>query len=713
MKNKKTGKSNESQSSYQYIMRHLDIYGQPLQWYIGNDKTYNTVVGGCRTFFVIGAALIFLIYSIYQLFTSREGSYVFYDIVFSEIEDEYIYYYQDFEIFFFFQTSGHQMMEMDADILKAVIKQTKASEDSSSSESTESTRLRNLKKKKKRKLQMDNTNNGEPTNTDTTSNNENTSPENENNNGENNENTNGENNNSSSEDDVIAKYTFYECDNKYFTDELGFSNTVSEGLSSTYCLNRSSLEDEELNFTLSPLNPLGISSNPLTFTFEQNCQSSECTSQENQQYQRIIKQIKTLKIFIKTRITNPLNLENPIQTQVNTFTLTQSHLGSTIYFKKYLIETDSSLIPYIVGTKKEEFLSFDYEKENTESDANSFYLSFALSNTKSYLTRNYEKLDNALANFLAVFNALEIAGKILTFFFSSFSNEIFIFNYILKDRLYKKSSLVLGKNPPKKIQYNKIDNYTLGNDNLKSNNDDEDIQNVNNNNNNNILVINKNKINQNTNLKKNDDLIISKHFKEDSDVSSINKINNNNNNNNNNKNNDNNNNNNIYKNNNNKIKSFETSENLMSNNQFIEKKKIIKNDKNNNNEEEKINLNFLKNFWSVVLMSFDKKESKYKDIEDALEKIRLIQNIFDSSIYINMVFDLIRLKKVIFTETQEKLFNSIHFTAEEIDEYITKYQNNQEFLTKEEIIKIKINLSNEKQNKLTQNLLEKLNIQLK
>ncbi len=94
----------EKQNTYQYIMRHLDIYGEPLQWYIGNDKTYNTVVGGCRTFFVIGAALIFLGYSIYQLFTSREGSYVFYDIVFSEIQDENVYYYQDFEIFFFFQT---------------------------------------------------------------------------------------------------------------------------------------------------------------------------------------------------------------------------------------------------------------------------------------------------------------------------------------------------------------------------------------------------------------------------------------------------------------------------------------------------------------------------------------------------------------------------------------------------------------------------------
>ena len=682
-KNKKPEKI-EQQSSYQYIMRHLDIYGQPLQWYIGNDKTYNTVVGGCRTFFVIGAALIFLVYSIYQLFTSREGSYVFYDIVFSEISDESIYYYQDFEIFFFFQTSGHQMMEMNTDILKAVIKQTKASDDSSSSsESTESTRLRNLRKRKNRKLQSDDTNNqgneGTTNENEGNTNNEQNSPEeNQNENPENNENNNeNENTGSSSEDDVIAKYTFYECDNKYFTDQLGFSNTVSEGLSSTYCLNHS--ESEELNFTLSPLNPLGISSNPLTFTFEQNCQSSKCTTQENQQFQRIINQIKTLKIFIKTRITNPLNLENPIQSQVNTFTLTKSHLGSTIYFKKYLIETDSSLIPYIVGTKKIEFLSFDYEKEDTDSDAKNYYLTFALSNTKSYLTRNYEKLDNSLANFLAVFNALEIAGKILTFFFSSFSNEIFIFDYILKDRLYKKNRMFFS-NPPKKNNYNKIDNFTLGNNNLKINSNDDDIQNENNNNNN-LLIMNKNKNNKNSNLIINDDLI-SKH----SDVSSTNKINN--------------------KNNNNKIKSFETAENLTSNNQLKEKKNI----KNNKNEEEEINLNFLKNFWSVVLMTFDKTESRYKDIEDALEKIRLIQNIFDSSVYINLFFDMIRLKKVIFNETQEKLFNSIHFSTEEIDEYIKKYQNNQEFLTKEEIIKIKINLSNEKQNKLTQNIFDNLNV---
>ena len=69
-------------------------------------------------------------------------------------------------------------------------------------------------------------------------------------------------------------------------------------------------------------------------------------------------------------------MDNHIQTQVNTFTLTKSHLGSTIYFKKYSVETDSSLIPYIVGPKKIEFLSFDYQKEDTDSDVTYFYFKF-------------------------------------------------------------------------------------------------------------------------------------------------------------------------------------------------------------------------------------------------------------------------------------------------------------------------------------------------
>ena len=71
----------EKTNKYQYIMRHIDIYGEPLNWFIGNHETYNTTVGGCRTFIVIGCALVFLIYSIYNLFHDRNGSFIFYDIL--------------------------------------------------------------------------------------------------------------------------------------------------------------------------------------------------------------------------------------------------------------------------------------------------------------------------------------------------------------------------------------------------------------------------------------------------------------------------------------------------------------------------------------------------------------------------------------------------------------------------------------------------------
>lgn len=171
-------------------------------------------------------------------------------------------------------------MEMDTVILKAIIKQTKASDDSSSSDSSELT-LRKLKNK--RILQNDNANNQGNMN-------ENNQNENQNEGGDDNQNEN-------TDDDVFTKYIFYEWDNNYFSEQLGFSNTVSEGLSSTYCLNYSCLENQDLNFTLSPLNPLGISSNPLTFSFEQNCQSSQCTTQTLLQYvQRmpIAKQSKLL-----------------------------------------------------------------------------------------------------------------------------------------------------------------------------------------------------------------------------------------------------------------------------------------------------------------------------------------------------------------------------------------------------------------------------------
>ena len=105
----------ERQSTYQFIMRKIDIYGEPLQWYIGSNETYQTVAGGFRTFLVISIALIYLLYLIIMLFKDRNGSFVMYDISYSELEDAEFKYYEHFEIFFFFKSSS-SMMEMDTSI---------------------------------------------------------------------------------------------------------------------------------------------------------------------------------------------------------------------------------------------------------------------------------------------------------------------------------------------------------------------------------------------------------------------------------------------------------------------------------------------------------------------------------------------------------------------------------------------------------------------
>ena len=143
MKDPKQTKSKEKTNTYQYIMRHIDIYGEPLSWFIGNNKTYNTTVGGCRTFIVISCALLFLIYSIYNLFNDRNGSFIFYDITYPEIEDTTFYYYNDFEIFFFFQSSGREWMKMNNNILQVSLIQTIASDDEDEEDNERLRRINN------------------------------------------------------------------------------------------------------------------------------------------------------------------------------------------------------------------------------------------------------------------------------------------------------------------------------------------------------------------------------------------------------------------------------------------------------------------------------------------------------------------------------------------------------------------------------------------
>jgi hypothetical protein len=660
----------ERQSTYQFIMRKIDIYGEPLQWYIGSNETYQTVAGGFRTFLVISIALIYLLYLIIMLFKDRNGSFVMYDISYSELEDAEFKYYEHFEIFFFFKSSS-SMMEMDTSIFQAYLTQVDASSNS-----------------------------------------------------------------------FTSQYPFEECDNEYFSEQLGFSANVKGGLEKTYCIDPEQYTN--LSFSLAQVSPLGETTNSVKFVLMQTCDGSSCSDDENSKFEEAINQIQDVKVFIKSFTPNPLKMKNVLQSQVNSFTLTNKYKGATIYFKNYNITTQSSLIPYIVGANKTHFLAYDYSEDisdsdsdsdsnsrrrnldgpdsdgnsgtggtgdsgsgtggdtsgtddsgsgtggdttgsggtgdtNTGSDGNSdgngdtgsnennnnnngggsspagfgnsnsntYYLEFVLSSKVSFLERQYEQLDSTLASFLGVFNALEIIGRVLTFVFDCFSKEFFIFNFILKDRMFRNNNKrkFVG-NPPKIISKSKNDMTN------NSGSKDKDL------------------------LTLKDD----NHKKREYSPSST-------------------------KNN------FFTEQNLidkkLKNITDKESNDIIlsETNKDNNRKEEEINMGIFKSFWCNVLMIFDKNKSKYPDVENALEKIKLIQTMFDSSIYINLILDMIRLKKVIFNQQQLKLFESIHFTSEEIKNYLNKLLSCKD-VPPDKFINQEIQRNQgKKNNKLTENMI--------
>ena len=410
----------------------------------------------------------------------------------------------------------------------------------------------------------------------------------------------------------------------------------------------------------------------MTFEFIQVCASEECTNQENKKFQKVISSIRNLKVFIKSYIPNPLSINEPIQSQVLTFTLTKSHKGTTLYFKNVEISTDASLIPYLVGPSKKKFLQFDYSEDDyEESITDTYFLNFALSYKTTYLERTYDKLDSSLANFMAVFNALEIGGKALTFFFASFSKEFFMFNFILRSRLIKNSSKKKRKyinisNPPKiSSRNNMISDSTPS----KSSPQFE------------IIPDNESEHDSNKTSKY---MNINYHFKP-------------------------------------KHKDLE-SKTMSENSDNVLHEKIIINNTDENlkkekklkdeNKEDKIDLNIFQNFWCNVLMSIDSDKSKYKDIENALEKIKLVQDLFDTSIYINSIFDIIRLKKLLFNEKQLILFENIQLSTEELKKYMIRIAGNKEICSNEELKQIIHSFENQKHNKLTDTLLNIIKNQL-
>ena len=570
-------KEEQEQMFFHYLIRKIDKFGQPLQWYIGKNETYQTVTGGIKTIVIISISLFFLLYSLIIFFRKREGSFIMYDITYSELNDTNIDYFDDFEIFLFFKTSSTMILNMDIKDARIYLAQ-----------------------------------------------------------------FNGEDNS------IISKYPLEECNNDYFVNNLGFSDFVKSNLEKTYCINKDIYKDKKINFSLSQKSPLGKTTNTIKLIFTKNCDNDICSEEENNKFLQIYSYIEEVRIFIKTVTPNPLNINNPLQNEVISFTLSSNIKGTIVYLKKYNITTQSSVIPHIFGSEKINFIAYDYHQEvynlNNNNKDISYYLEFVLSSKVSYLDRYYQQLDTILANFIGIYDSLEIVTSFLTFIFESFSKEFFIYNFLLKDKLFNKKKKIIS-NPPPKI-------YSNNNNNVLFKTKDKELLNLNNN--------NKTKKYLNNNFYTENNLII------------------------------------------------------QSQKQLTEKesKDEILQSKNQNIKEEKIYLNVIKSLWFNILMIFNIKKSKYPDIQNSLEKTQLTQDFFDVSIYINLVLDMMRLKKIIFNQQQLKLFEFINFSSEEIKNYLNKDYENQEIISNKNIFYELEKIKSQKNSKITDNIISILNEQI-
>ena len=570
-------KEEQEQMFFHYLIRKIDKFGQPLQWYIGKNETYQTVTGGIKTIVIISISLFFLLYSLIIFFRKREGSFIMYDITYSELNDTNIDYFDDFEIFLFFKTSSTMILNMDIKDARIYLAQ-----------------------------------------------------------------FNGEDNS------IISKYPLEECNNDYFVNNLGFSDFVKSNLEKTYCINKDIYKDKKINFSLSQKSPLGKTTNTIKLIFTKNCDNDICSEEENNKFLQIYSYIEEVRIFIKTLTPNPLNINNPLQNEVISFTLSSNIKGTIVYLKKYNITTQSSVIPHIFGSEKINFIAYDYHQEvynlNNNNKDISYYLEFVLSSKVSYLDRYYQQLDTILANFIGIYDSLEIVTSFLTFIFESFSKEFFIYNFLLKDKLFNKKKKIIS-NPPPKI-------YSNNNNNVLFKTKDKELLNLNNN--------NKTKKYLNNNFYTENNLII------------------------------------------------------QSQKQLTEKesKDEILQSKNQNIKEEKIYLNVIKSLWFNILMILNIKKSKYPDIQNSLEKTQLTQDFFDVSIYINLVLDMMRLKKIIFNQQQLKLFEFINFSSEEIKNYLNKDYENQEIISNKNIFYELEKIKSQKNSKMTDNIISILNEQI-
>lgn len=109
----------QKEGSYSIFLRRIDVFGDPLQWYIGNNKEYGSVIGGMRSFLIVIASITVLIYSAYLLLQQKRFICVL--LVNPESDSLNISYYNDFELFLIATTSDYKDTELDSDVVSITL----------------------------------------------------------------------------------------------------------------------------------------------------------------------------------------------------------------------------------------------------------------------------------------------------------------------------------------------------------------------------------------------------------------------------------------------------------------------------------------------------------------------------------------------------------------------------------------------------------------
>lgn len=584
------------------LMRKIDIFGDPVQWYIENNTHFGTIIGGYRSFTVIFICITFLIYSFVTLFTNRVGSFLYYDVILPNITDSNISYFDTLEIFFFVKGAKNNVVNIDPNLARAYLQQTFyfTSTNQSSNQILTQQGVAN------HELNSDENNNNEDL--------------------DNNEN-------------IITQtiaYPFEVCDYDYYKETLKFSTEIQNKLfNQIYCINRTKYENDQLNFVLSPSLLLGLKGHALEFQIKQICLlSNNCTTADNITYSLLQAKMKELQIFIKGKIPNPLDINYPLSDSVSSIAISKP---TSIYFKNYEIATDSSIIPSI-SLKYHHFQSFEKTELNQEELSSSdLKFTLLLSNTYSFIHRKYQKIDSLLGGFIAIFNILIGIGKFFTFLFCSFDNDFFIYNHTIGKRInYNGSDKITDT---KLYQVNSQREKYFSSKlrlHLPNNNPLTIIHDYNN------LSFNNNlpPINNNSNSRSN-----VKQYNE---------------------------------------KPSEIFLGLVQNKKGKKNLSIINNKHHNNNEYmiEKRNTNKLKTnrcrhlVTMIIYYLPSCRKSKDQKSESIISKINFVHQLFDVSVYINSIFDVIKLKQLLLSKNQIRLFDTIKLPFKSLNKELNDISSN-------------------------------------